>query len=131
MPALRTRRLIVSAMVALGSAALTVVPAAAAQPDRAQQSTLLFSGATGCEAVDPGPCVSTGLVDYDYEMRRAENLGLTGPAGSSRKMFLRARANSIEGGTSEIQRNILGERVLGLPGDLRADTMPWKEIPRG
>jgi len=72
-----------------------------------------------------------GLVDYDYEMKRADSLGLTGPPGSARKMFLRSRANSIEGGTSEIQRNILGERVLGLPGDVRVDKdLPWSKVPR-
>jgi alkylation response protein AidB-like acyl-CoA dehydrogenase len=75
-----------------------------------------------------GPEALTGI---DYSMRRSEIIGLEGPPGSSRKMFLRSRANSIEGGTSEIMRNILGERVLGLPGEPRTDKeLPWSQVPR-
>ncbi|CAB5037311.1 unannotated protein [freshwater metagenome] len=47
------------------------------------------------------------------------------------KNFLRARANSIEGGTSEVLKNIIGERVLGLSGDVRVDKVAaWKDVPR-
>jgi len=69
-----------------------------------------------------------GMLYGSYEMIRPETaMG----ADSLQKAFLRARANSIEGGTSEVMRNILGERVLGLPGDVRVDKEPpWSKVPR-
>jgi alkylation response protein AidB-like acyl-CoA dehydrogenase len=69
-----------------------------------------------------------GMLYGTYEIERS-----AGAMNSAtlQQAFLRARANSIEGGTSEVMRNILGERVLGLPGDIRVDKdLPWSKVPR-
>ncbi len=69
-----------------------------------------------------------GMLYGSYQMVRPETaMGYDTP----QKAFLRSRANSIEGGTTEVMRNILGERVLGLPGDVRVDReVPWSQVPR-
>ncbi len=69
-----------------------------------------------------------GMLYGSYDLVRPRHALFTDDIN---KNFLRARANSIEGGTSEVLRNILGERVLGLPGDVRVDKeLPWSKVPR-
>ena len=69
-----------------------------------------------------------GMLYGSFEMVRPETAG---GADTLQKAFLRSRANSIEGGTTEVMKNILGERVLGLPGDVRVDRdVPWSQVPR-
>ncbi|MET8847880.1 acyl-CoA dehydrogenase family protein [Amycolatopsis sp. NPDC004625] len=70
-----------------------------------------------------------GLAYDDWSFRRPAIVDFTGREAGYR--YLRAKGNSIEGGTSEVLRNIIAERVLGLPSEPRVDKdVAWKDLPR-
>ncbi len=70
-----------------------------------------------------------GLRYSEWSMGLPEAVDMVGRDAGYR--YLRAKGNSIEGGTSEILRNIIAERVLGMPPEARIDKdRPWKELPR-
>ncbi|WP_290050274.1 acyl-CoA dehydrogenase family protein [Amycolatopsis solani] len=70
-----------------------------------------------------------GLSYDDWSFRRPAIVDFTGREAGYR--YLRAKGNSIEGGTSEVLRNIIAERVLGLPSEPRVDKdVAWKDLPR-
>src|SRR4030088_71815 len=92
----------------------------------------------------PGPENSIGklvagamiqdVATYPLDLQGAAG-ALSGPedaeaAGKFQAMLLRSPATRVEGGTDEILRNIIAERVLGLPGDIRVDKdVPFNKIP--
>jgi alkylation response protein AidB-like acyl-CoA dehydrogenase len=111
---------------------------------RVIKMTNLRSTAARKAGHQPGPEGSiTKLFQAEYNRRlqdlAVDVLGAGGMAWSPAdehtaatvRGFLRSRANTIEGGTSEIMRNILGERVLGLPKEPSVDRdIPWKDVKR-
>ena len=95
----------------------------------------------GREGESEGPIAKLLYTEaYNGIARYGTQLGATyGPAsgmgaeaaGRLQDAWLWSRVLTISGGSSEVMRNILGERVLGLPGDVRVDReVAWKDVPR-
>ncbi len=54
-------------------------------------------------------------------------VGAPSSSRSWNEVAMRARSGTIYAGTSQVQRNIVGERVLGLPKEPRSDEGPWRK----
>lgn len=112
-----------------------------------KQSGLKYTGMRAISALSkgetPGPENSIGKLVAGATMQELSMfaLDLQGESGvlwnedspqqgRFQAMLMRSPATRIEGGSDEILRNIIGERVLGLPGDIRVDKdVPFKDIP--
>jgi alkylation response protein AidB-like acyl-CoA dehydrogenase len=104
-------------------------PAGQPGPEGAGMKVAFANLAQAISGFDIELHAESGLQYDDWTMRRTEVVDLVGREPGYR--YLRARGNSIEGGTSEILRNTISERILGLPGEHRVDKdVAWKDLAR-
>jgi hypothetical protein len=61
---------------------------------------------------------------------QVDEVGAANSTASWAGTFMGARAGTIYAGTSQVQRNIIGELVLGLPKEPKADAGTWAETQR-
>lgn len=112
--------------------------------ERIAEMTALRIAAATAGGGTPGPEASTAKLWWTNGLRISRDLGmemlgadgmLSGPdtpgGGTIQHFFLSMPSASIAGGSDEIQRNIIGERALGLPKDVQHDpATPFRDIPR-
>lgn len=112
--------------------------------NQVKEVTAFRAAAARAAGRPPGPEGSIGKVfNAELNQRRSEAAvdaaGMAGVAWmpgdqlaeSRAQAYLRARANTIEGGTSEVLRSQIAERLLGLPREPEADKgQPWSQIRR-
>jgi alkylation response protein AidB-like acyl-CoA dehydrogenase len=110
-----------------------------------QRLSGLRARAAAQKGKQPGPAVSTAKLAASELGRRSRDIAmeLLGPSGmlmgddtlaggEFQQMALSVQSSSIAGGTDEIQRNIIGERVLGLPKEPQVDRdIPFRDLKTG
>ena len=71
----------------------------------------------------------TPTADGPQNVFGADVVGTPNSSGNWTGVFYNARAGTIYAGTSQVQKGIVGEQILGLPKEPRADAGPWNQIP--